>query len=130
MKQHRALPVGHELAGRVVDRGDVVGVEGVPHAQGVGGDAQPDPEGPGRAEVVVARGDQQEQRAPADHVQRGDERCHAGDRGPLAGGQGVADAADLAVSRGSRGGHRVLPATRLRRSGQRGTVTAHRTLLQ
>ena len=40
------LAVGHQLAGGVVDRGDVVGVERVPHAQGVGGDAQPDAEHP------------------------------------------------------------------------------------
>ena len=35
-----ALPVAHQLAGGVVDGGDVVGVEGVPQAQGVG--RQPD----------------------------------------------------------------------------------------
>ena len=38
------LAVGHQLAGGVVDGGDVVGVEGVPHAEGVGGDAQADAE--------------------------------------------------------------------------------------
>ena len=31
-----ALPLAHRLAGGVVDRRDVVGVEGVPQAQGVG----------------------------------------------------------------------------------------------
>jgi hypothetical protein len=33
------LAVGHRLAGGVVDGGDVVGVEGVPYAGGVGDDA-------------------------------------------------------------------------------------------
>ena len=44
------LPVAHQLAGGVVDRGDVVGVEGVPHAQGVRGHADAD------AERLGARG--------------------------------------------------------------------------
>ena len=36
---HRTLTVLHELAGRVVDRRYVVGVEGVAEAQGVGQEA-------------------------------------------------------------------------------------------
>ena len=42
------LPVA-DISLRVVSsiRRDVVGVEGVPHAEGVGGDAQPDGERPG-----------------------------------------------------------------------------------
>ena len=38
------LPVGHQLAGGVVDGGDVVGVEGVPHAERVRRHAEPDAE--------------------------------------------------------------------------------------
>ena len=42
--RQRPLALGHQLAGGVVDGGDVVGVEGVPHAEGVGGDAEADAE--------------------------------------------------------------------------------------
>jgi hypothetical protein len=35
-----ALPVGGELPGGVVDRGDMIGVEGVPQPEGVGGYAE------------------------------------------------------------------------------------------
>ena len=51
--RQRALPLGHQLAGGVVDGGDVVGVEGVPHAERVGGHAQPDAEDLARADLVV-----------------------------------------------------------------------------
>jgi hypothetical protein len=37
------FPLAHQLAGGVVDRGDVVGVEGVPHAQRVRGEPEPTP---------------------------------------------------------------------------------------
>ena len=53
--RQRALALGHQLAGGVVDRGDVVGVEGVPHPQGVGGDAEADAEDLMRADLVVVR---------------------------------------------------------------------------
>jgi hypothetical protein len=39
-----ALPVVHRLAGGVVDRRDVVAVNGLPQAQGLGGDHQLDAE--------------------------------------------------------------------------------------
>ena len=65
----RPLAVGHQLAGGVVDRRDVVGVEGVPQPERVRGDAEPDAEDL-RAERVVVRGDEREQRDPADDVQR------------------------------------------------------------
>ena len=39
----RALPVLDQLAGGVVDRGDVVGVKGMAHAQGVGQHPGADP---------------------------------------------------------------------------------------
>ena len=40
----RPLAVGHQLARRVVDRRDVVGVEGVAQPERVGGDADAEPE--------------------------------------------------------------------------------------
>ena len=40
----RALAVGHQLAGGVVDGGDVIGVEGVPDAEGPGGEGHPEAE--------------------------------------------------------------------------------------
>ena len=46
----RRSALAHELAGGVVDRGDVVGVEGVPDAEHVGGQADADPEDAGAAE--------------------------------------------------------------------------------
>ena len=52
--RQRPLALGHQLAGGVVDGGDVVGVEGVPHAERVRGDARarrrrPGPSRPGSA---------------------------------------------------------------------------------
>ena len=49
----RPLAFAHQLAGGVVDRGDVVGVEGVAHPERVGGDADPDRERSRRSEAVV-----------------------------------------------------------------------------
>ena len=49
----RPLALGDQLAGGVVDRGDVVGVEGVPHAEGVGQRAGADAEDRRLADVVV-----------------------------------------------------------------------------
>jgi hypothetical protein len=50
----RPLALVHQLAGGVVDGGDVVGVEGVPHAEGVGEHRDAD------AEALVVLGDDQE----------------------------------------------------------------------
>ena len=72
--RQRALALVHQLAGGVVDRRDVVGVEGVPHAQGVGGHADADAEGLGAEAVVLGR-DDRHQGEPADDVQRHDERA-------------------------------------------------------
>lgn len=67
----RPLAVGHQLAGGVVDRGDVVGVEGVPHTKRVRGHPKADPERLG-TDLVVPRHHEQEQDAERHHVQRGD----------------------------------------------------------
>ena len=87
--RHRALAVVHELAGGVVDGGDVVAVEGVPHAQGVGGEADAEAEGLG-AEAVVMRRDQEGDDAPADHVQADDDRGHPAELDPLGAGEAAA----------------------------------------
>ena len=73
--------VGQQLAGGVVDGGDVVGVEGVPQPEGVGEDA--DADGEDRvvaAEVEVLRDDDAEQDAEPDDVQQHDEPEHAAQR--------------------------------------------------
>src|SRR4051795_4461710 len=72
---------GEKLAGGVVDRRDVVGVEGVSKAEGVGQDA--DPDGEDRlvaAEREVLRGDEAEQDPEADDVEQHDEPGHAPQR--------------------------------------------------
>ncbi len=83
----RALAVRHELAGGVVDGGDVVRVEGVPHTEGVRGQPQPDAEQLRRRHVVVVRDDQGEQHAPAEHGEEQDGQGHPDDRDPLGPGQ-------------------------------------------
>jgi hypothetical protein len=63
----RTPPVRHQFAGGVVDGGDVVGVDAVAQAVGVGGQPETDAEHLG-ADLVLVRGDQQEQRAEGDRV--------------------------------------------------------------
>jgi hypothetical protein len=70
--RQRALAVGHQLAGGVVDRGDVVGVKRVAHAQRVRGDPESDAEHLPARRQVLWRHDGDE-RAPADDVQGRDE---------------------------------------------------------
>ena len=70
----RPLPLAHQLARRVVDRPDVVGVEGVAQPERVGGDADPEPEDPARPEAVVVGHHHGEQDEEADHVQPADHR--------------------------------------------------------
>ena len=79
----RPLALGHQLAGGVVDRGDVVGVEGVPHAQRVRGQPEAEAEDLGVAHLVVLRDHDPHQHAPAEDVQQQDERRHADDRSPF-----------------------------------------------
>ena len=69
----RPLAVVDQLAGGVVDGGDVVGVERVPHAQGVGQDPGPEAEDLGSGDVVVPA-DGGGQQPPAEHVQPDDHR--------------------------------------------------------
>ena len=52
---HRPLAFGHQLARRVVDRGDVVGVERVPQPERVGRQPEPDGEHARAAERVAVR---------------------------------------------------------------------------
>jgi hypothetical protein len=78
----RAFAVGHQLAGGVVDGRDMVGVEGVSQAQGVGGDAEPDAEHL-RAHRVVPGNHDQQQRSPCDDVQQCDHAEDSGDPPPV-----------------------------------------------
>ena len=84
--RQRPLPVVHQLPGGVVDGRDVVGVEGVPHAQRVRGEPEPDAEHAGGAERVVRGADADDQRDPADDVQHEHEPGHAGRPAPLVAG--------------------------------------------
>jgi len=72
----RAFAVGDEFAGGVVDGGDVVSIEGVAGAQGVGGDAQAEAEGLGTDPEVVGY-HQGGQDAEGQDVQDGDDREQA-----------------------------------------------------
>jgi len=83
---HRLLAVCHQLAGRVVDGRDVVGVEGVAHTQGVGRDAEPDADDLA-TDAVLRRHDEGEEHAPPDDVQQEDEQAHAGEAAPLLTGE-------------------------------------------
>ena len=80
----RPLALAHQLAGRVVDRRDVVGVERVAHPERVRGDPDPDRERPRRTEAVVVGNDEREQHREPEHVQPGDRREHQHQRPPLA----------------------------------------------
>jgi hypothetical protein len=81
--RHRTLALRHQLAGGVVDRGNVIGVECMPHAKGVGGEAQPDAQHLGRADLVVLRRHDSDEYAPADYVEQQDTARHTDDRAPL-----------------------------------------------
>ncbi len=89
----RPLALGHQLAGRVVDRADVVGVEGVAKAERVGGEAEADGEEAAAAEREVLRGDQREEQKAANRVQAADDEGHGADRAPLCGREPRADPA-------------------------------------
>ena len=88
----RPLTVAHQLAGRVVDRGDVVGVEGVPHAERVCRDPDSEAEHGAVAEGELRRHDESEQQPEADDVERGDGGEQTGGPPPLGGRQRVLDA--------------------------------------
>ena len=86
---HRALALGHQLAGGVVDGGDVVGVEGVPHAEGVRREAEADAEHLA-ADVVAVRGDDAHEQAPPEQVQEEHEAQRPDQAGLLARGEAPA----------------------------------------
>jgi hypothetical protein len=88
--RHRSGLLFHQLAGGVVDRGNVINIEGMAHAEGVRGDAQPDSERLA-AERQVLWGNQHEQQSKADHMKPHDDGDHPGDPAPFAGSQGIAN---------------------------------------
>src|ERR1035437_7364609 len=83
----RATAFGDQLAGGVVDRRDVIGVERVPKPEAVGEDREP-------AEHRVAGGIERDQ-APPDHVQAADSAAKGAQPPPLAGIQRADDARAL-----------------------------------
>jgi hypothetical protein len=97
--RQRPLALADELAGGVVDRGDVVGVESASHAEGVGEDAGAEAEDlrPGDVIVGVDRGGQH---PPAHDVQADDHARHSPGPRPLSGGQRVTDSCQPAVRPG------------------------------
>jgi hypothetical protein len=79
---HRALPVLQQLAGGVVDRGDVIGVERVPEAEGVGERSET------RESRVGAR--VIEEQPPAEEVEEQDGAGEAAEPGPFGVGKRLA----------------------------------------
>jgi hypothetical protein len=79
----RLLAIGEQLARRVVDRGDVVGIERVPHAEHIGRHTHSDAEYAGVSQVVGGWRHQPQQRAPPEHMQHSDDPAHADDAEPL-----------------------------------------------
>ena len=82
-----SFAIGHQLPRRVVDRRDVIGVEGVTETERVGGEADPDREGAGGAERVVMRRNERDQDEEAERVEPDHDRHHRGDAPPLLGSQ-------------------------------------------
>jgi hypothetical protein len=101
----RPLAVVHELARRVVDGGDVVGVEGVAQPEGVRREPHAGGEGATGAEAEVVRHDDAEEQAEADHVQRDDRSGQAARTRPLDRCQRGPDAPDHASSFVAHAGH-------------------------
>ena len=81
----RALASGHQPPGRVVDRRDVVGIEGVADAQRVGGDPYADAERSGRTEAVSGRSDERDQDEEADTGEPENHERHQRNHAPFAG---------------------------------------------
>src|SRR5262249_22962404 len=103
--RQRPLALAHQLARGVVDRRDVVGVEGVPHAQGVGQDPGAEPEDLRGGDVIVPayRGGQHR---PAQDVQPDDRPRHPPGAGPFGRGERVPDSCQPAVRPGRQISHR------------------------
>jgi hypothetical protein len=88
-----SLSVLNQLPRRVVDRCDVIGIEGVPHPQRVGEDPGPEAEELGLVDVVVTS-ERQEEHAPACDIEADHGRRHKADPGPFPRCQAVANLAD------------------------------------
>ncbi len=78
----RTLAVVDQLPGGVVDGRDVVGVEGVAHAEGVGQNAGTQAQQPGLGDAVMVGGRRRNQ-TPADDVEGNDGEGHPPDGQPL-----------------------------------------------
>jgi len=72
----------HQLAGGVVDRRDVVGIEGVPQPEGVGQHAGAHPERRPRVDPVVPPGSQGQQRE-TEQMHPEDRTVNPGEAAPL-----------------------------------------------
>src|ERR1022692_763177 len=94
--RERSLAVADKLAGGVVDRGDVISVERVPHPQRVGEYAGAHPEHLVPAEVIVAA-DGGREPSPAEHVQADHRAGHTADSAPLAGGERCPDPGEATI---------------------------------
>lgn len=124
-----STPVGHEFSGGVVDRRDVVGVEGVAASEGVSGQPDPQSEGLG-AQAVVVRGDERCQGDPADQVQRHNDRHHAAHPDPFGPAQRVSDQGQARCARGVRSAGHGMSLSWLCRNAGHADVKPASTLLQ
>ena len=95
----RPLPVGHQLSRGVVDGRDVVGVEGMPQSEAVGGHAGAE------ADRRVLGSDECDQSQPADDMQGQDSSREPSETSPFAAGEGPAHQ----MKPGERGRHRRSP---------------------
>ena len=98
--RHWSLAFGHELSRRVVDGRNVVGVEGVAHAEGVGEEASAQANGCPLTTGDVVVGSEHEERK-AEHVEEDDEAKHAPQLAPFFGCEG---GANFSFSGGGRSG--------------------------
>jgi hypothetical protein len=64
----RPLAIGHQLAGCVVDRGDVIGVKRVPEPERVSGQSRANRQPTGSSQAVVMRRDKREKQEEAERV--------------------------------------------------------------
>jgi hypothetical protein len=101
---HRTLALGHELSRGVVNRGDVVGVEGVAHAERVREDPGADAEHTLGAKAVVVHRRDDDQR-PADDVQESDEAEHGVEATPFTGRERGANSTASGRAWREGGGH-------------------------
>ena len=77
------VPCPDQLAGGVVDHGDVVGVERVPDSEQVGRHTQSDAEDTRRSQRDVLRRHPEHQHAPPEDVERQNDAAHRRDRRPI-----------------------------------------------